>query len=91
MSDRYYIYCKYEGEKLLPFAYMDYDGEIIVKGEPGYHLVLPKWIRTDSEVVIKTFKDNSDYIQPLIMALRREDWEEVECWVEDLTTQSFED
>ena len=86
MSDRYYIYCKHEKEVLVPFAYMDYDGFVTVKGEFFELRDLPKWIIEDEEVVIKTFKDNSDYIQPLIEALLKRDWEEIEAWVDDLRT-----
>ena len=56
MSDRYYIYCKHEKEVLVPFAYMDYDGFVTVKGEFFELRDLPKWIIEDEEVVIKTFK-----------------------------------
>ena len=65
---------------------MDYDGFVTVKGEFFELRDLPKWIIEDEEVVIKTFKDNSDYIDPLIEALLKSDWEEIEKWVDDLRT-----
>lgn len=85
MSDRYYIYCKHEGEKLVPIGYADYDGFVTMKGQENIQRD-PRGMPDDSEVIVKTFKDNSDYIQPLIEALMREDWEVIEGWVEDLTT-----
>lgn len=86
MGDRYYIYCKHEEGVLVPFAYMDYDGFVTVKGEFSELRDLPKWIVEDEEVVIKTFKDTCDSINPLIEALLRSDWEEIGEWVDGLRT-----
>lgn len=90
MSDRYYIYCKHEGEKLVPIGYADYDGFVTIKGQEDFQrdsrgMPDDQPLIEASEVIV-TFKDNSDYIQPLIEALMREDWEVIEGWVEDLTT-----
>ena len=87
MSDRYYIYCKHEGEKLVPIGYQDPDGLVTIKGQEDIQRGTPEGISDDSEGIVKTFKDNSDYIQPLIESLMREDWEVIEGWVEDLTTK----
>ena len=88
MSERYFIYCRKDGEQLNPFMYTDSFGSYHIEdtlsdeNKPYY----PNCDSLDSDVVIKTFKDNSDYYDPLLDAMMNGNWEIIADWVDRLDT-----
>ena len=86
MSDRYHIYCNEIGNQLVPFAHVDYDGLTSERGTDDDEPWKPDYDPYETDIVVKTFKDNSDVFDPLLEAMVLDDWDVIAAWAETLDT-----
>ena len=86
MSDRYYIYCNKIGDQLVPFAHVDYDGLTSERATDDDEPWKPDYDPYETDIVVKTFKDNSDLFDPLLEAMMMDDWDLIADWAETLDT-----